>query len=156
MDETHCDCVAIEEGTLHKQKLFPIIPTNDNPFEAIVSEGEKGLVVFANLNPDEVGSTSRRRKIYFPDRSCASSICAGRVNITSIKDKGKYGFFTGEMVPYEIPNEEELAQWLLDNIGKNVFPNSMITFIKNPLWGKLFKFAWKSTQLTAQRIPAEK
>ena len=135
VEAENCDCVSIEEGILHQQKLFPIIPTQEEPFETIANEGERGLVVFANLNPDEVGTHSTRRKVYFPDRSCAKKICAGKVRITGIKDMGRYGFFTGEMVPYEAPSEEDLAIWLLDNSKFDV----TIQFRNNPLWGSCIR-----------------
>ena len=120
---------------MHQQKLFPIIPTQEEPFETIANEGERGLSFFANLNPDEVGTHSTRRKVYFPDRSCAKKICAGKVRITGIKDMGRYGFFTGEMVPYEAPSEEDLAIWLLDNSKFDV----TIQFRNNPLWGSCIR-----------------
>lgn len=46
VEAENCDCVSIEEGILHQQKLFPIIPTQEEPFETIANEGERGLVVF--------------------------------------------------------------------------------------------------------------
>ena len=147
-EDEHCECVSIEEGILHQQKLFPIIPTQEEPFEAIVTEGERGLVVFANLNPDEVGTHSTRKKVYFPDRSCAKKICTGKVRITGIKDMGRYGFFVGEMVPYEMPSEEDLAIWLLDKSKLDV----TIQFLKNPLWGTGIRVlgpqSWSKTYCT--------
>jgi len=145
--DTNCSYVAIKEAVLHKQQLFPVVPSKESPYEAVVHNEGNRLVVFANLNPDEVGSHKNRGKVLFPDKSCADKICAGKVRITRVKHKENYGFFIGKMVSCETPSEEILAEWILNELNTGSILNSVIQFIKNPLWGDAIRIRNTSTSV---------
>lgn len=123
--------VKVETRTLFPQKLQPIIPSEEQPYMMLLSPGDRGLVGRANLRPDEVGNYSGKKKVYFPDRSCKDSLCAGMVKVTGVNDRGNYGFITGTMVRYTQPTEEDLAKFL---IAEHWF-RGQLEFITNTYWG---------------------
>lgn len=123
--------VKVETRTLFPQKLQPIVPSEEQPYMMLLSPGDRGLVGRANLRPDEVGKYSGKKKVYFPDRSCKDSLCAGMAKVTGVNDRGNYGFITGTMVQYTQPTEEDLAKFL---ITEHMF-YGQLEFITNKYWG---------------------
>lgn len=123
--------VKVETRTLFPQKLQPIVPSEEQPYMMLLSPGDRGLVGRANLRPDEVGKYSGKKKVYFPDRSCKDSLCAGMAKVTGVNDRGNYGFITGTMVQYTQPTEEDLARFL---ITEHMF-YGQLEFITNKYWG---------------------
>ena len=129
--------VKLVEADLHPQDLQPVNVSKENPYMMLLKPGKRGdeLVGYANLRPDEVGTWSGRKKVYFPDRSCKKDLCAGMVRVTEVVDRGNYGFIKGTMVKYTQPDEEKLAEFLME---KNWLLARM-TFVQNPYWGSAIK-----------------
>lgn len=135
----HGKMFVLEEGELHAQKLMPTIPTEENPYVMTFSKGDRGLIGKANLRPDEVGKIVGKNKVYFPDKSCAANLCAGKVRVTSVNDRGNYGFIKGTMVTYAQPTESELAEWIANHITLSKLYRATLHFIVNPKWGSAIK-----------------
>lgn len=102
----NCHGVVIEDNDDYKPVQLPV--------RAIWAQGEKGLFCRLHLHPEEDGWGSNG-KVFFPDRVCAGKLCTGPVIIQSVKDKGNYGFFTGEMVQYKAPTDEQMAEYVIQN-----------------------------------------
>lgn len=132
--------IRMVERKLHKQTLYPIIPTEDSPYDMMLSMGKKGLVGRANLRIDETGRFSTKRKFYFPDKSCRDSLCEGMVRVTEVNDRGNYGFIKGSMITYTQPTEEALAEFIMSSGEvQNVIAYTM-KFTKHPIWGSAVEF----------------
>lgn len=84
------------------------------PFNARahLTYGDRGFKVRLNINPATDYRAAGPGKIFFPDRSCESKLCAGPVIITHVDDRGSYGFFRGHMEQYEWPNDELLDEYI--------------------------------------------
>jgi len=119
-------------ATIHERTLKPV----SFPFEAVLYEGDRGLFIHKNLDEPENGHLSKRRKYYFPARSCGP-FCAGPVVITSITDKGNYGFFTGHMQSFTAPTEKVLAEHFKGNAPE--FRGTELRFCEHPLLGTYVK-----------------
>ena len=118
-----------EKAEIHRPWLFPMT----FPVTNYVVQGEKGLHTRLNLHP-EVDGISTRGKLCFPHRDCADRICSGPIVITGVFDKGNYAFFTGHMVQYEWPSENEL----LDYIEKDGFMSRYrLTYVETEHFGKI-------------------
>lgn len=98
------------------------------PVRTTLMRNDKGLYCRLNLHPEEDGYRSPG-KIFFPDRKCGNSLCEGPVIITSVHDKGNYGFFTGEMVQYEAPSDEQVSEHVI----KNSLYDRKLRFMKGKL-----------------------
>lgn len=84
------------------------------PVQTTLLRNEKGLYCRLNLHPEEEGLHAKG-KIFFPDRACAEHLCEGPVMIHSVKDKGNYGFFSGEMVQFKAPSDAQVSEYIIKN-----------------------------------------
>ena len=132
-----------EEHSPANLETCEIKPARYKPVELPVTvdmwSGEKGPFCRMNLHP-EIDGQFCRGKIYFVDRNCADKICEGPAIITSVKDKGSYGFVTGYMKQYQDPTDAQVADYVI----KNNLYEEIVQFCNNKfgsfvlLYGKCF------------------
>lgn len=85
----------LNSGEKYAPLEFPVI--------AQLHRNKKGLYCRLNVHP-EIDGLSASGKFFFPDRSCASTLCEGPVIIESIEDHGTFGFFTGKLEHFSAPS----------------------------------------------------
>lgn len=117
---------TLRAARLHKQKRFPV----ELPITVPLEQGEKGPYVRLNLRLDLDGNC--QGKFYFPDHKCGE-VTAGIFRITEVKEYSSYGFLTGSMVRVEAPEEEKLAQYLVDNLKE--MEDCTLRFMSHPVCG---------------------
>lgn len=123
---------------LWPQRLFPIsLPTT-----VVLEEGKRGLYARMNLRPDLDGNNGRG-KFYFPDRS-SSDICCGPFEVTSVTDRGNYGFIKGHMVKTSAPSESALAEYLANDLSR--YANGTLHFMHHPLLGSYVRVDYSETR----------
>lgn len=122
----------VREGNLSKQMAKPL----DFPVQAYINRGEKGLFVRLNINPDVSGQYAFGCYL-FPDRSC-TDLQEGPCEIESINMRNTYGFFKGHMKQYQMPSEEAIAEYLLDDPVASKFwsiQNRKLYFVEGSVFG---------------------
>ena len=127
---------VLRTGFLHKQKRFPV----ELPITVQLEQGEKGPYVRLNLRPDLDGDC--QGKFYFPDHKCGE-VTAGIFRITAVKEYPSYGFLTGNMVQVEAPEEEKLAQYLVENLRE--VEHCTLRFMSHPSCGSYVELKPKAS-----------
>lgn len=132
------------ERWLHQQKRFPV----ELPTTVTLEKGEKGLYAKLNLRPDLDGDVSG--KFYFPDRSC-ESVAAGLFRVTSVKEHGTYGFLSGHMVTIKAPEEEELAEYLVERLEDT--KDASLRFMSHPACGSFVELKERASFWRKDPVP---
>lgn len=84
------------------------------PLRTTLHRNEKGLYTRIRVTDEDIGYG----KIFLPDRSC-KGLHEGIVEITSLNDKGNYGFFVGKMIKVQAPSDEEVSRYISDEFLHN-------------------------------------
>lgn len=85
------------------------------PVTQYLYKNDRGLYCRLNLHPEIDGSFRVNGKLFFPDRSCADTLCEGYCVITETNDKGNYGFFKGHMQQFKAPSDELLDEYIREH-----------------------------------------
>ncbi len=98
------------------------------PMVVSLHKGVKGLYTTLKVDAND----KRPGKYMFPAKSCKDKLRLGAVRIDSVEDRGTYGFFHGEMVPYRVPSmaafteyvkaQPDLDTWLKARIFRVTIP----------------------------------
>lgn len=106
------------DGESYFAEIYNIYPASYKPVElpttVMLYKGDRGLCCRLNLHPEEDGAYCRG-KIYFVDRSCTDKAREGLFVVTSVKDKGSYGFVSGYMKQYKAPSTEQVVSYIIEN-----------------------------------------
>lgn len=105
-------------GESYFAEIYNIYPASYKPVElpttVMLYEGDRGLCCRLNLHPEEDGNYCKG-KIYFVDRSCTDKARKGLFVVTSVKDKGSYGFVSGYMKQYKAPSMEQVVSYIIEH-----------------------------------------
>lgn len=136
-------------GELMKQKAMPL----KFPVEAYIGRGEKGLSVKLNVNPDRDGLNASGCYL-FPDRACPD-LQEGPCEITSINMRGTYGFFKGSMKQFQMPSEEAIAEYVLNDSETMMYWSTSCTklyFVEDSIFGSFTYIYPCHSNLTSKKF----
>lgn len=121
------DC-DIQKGVLCMREIAPLT----FPVQVIFSLDEKGRpYTRLNAHPERDGTVGKG-KVFFPDRSFAGAD-VGRAIVSISKEFETYGFLTGEMEKFEMPDMQVFLNWAWDELcGGNLSAYATVLFINHP------------------------
>lgn len=106
------------DGESYFAEVYDIYPASYKPVElpttVMLYKGDRGLCCRLNLHPEEDGAYCKG-KIYFVDRSCTDKAREGLFVVTSVKDKGSYGFVSGYMKQCKAPSTKQVVSYIIEN-----------------------------------------
>ena len=113
----------LQRGTLNLESITPL----PQQFEVQFSLDKEGRpYTRVNTHPERDGRTVKG-KIFFPDKSFVGAD-SGAAVVSIAKEFDTYGFLSGEMVKFGMPDMEDFLDWAWEN-GKNI---QEVLFIDHP------------------------
>ena len=102
--------------------------------ERVLSYGETYLGIVYRQNDGRYAIEGQDGRLFFPHRSW-SDLRPGICKITYIRDKGTYGFITGQFTRSDVPKESRVATRLLET-AQSIAPEEL--FVKQQITSDLY------------------
>ena len=119
--------VDLQRGYLNTEQIEPL----ENEFQVYFNLDDKGRP-FARVNAHpEWEGTGHKGKMFFPDRSFVGADM-GEAIVSISKEFDTYGFLTGKMVPYKMPDMKKFLDWAWEKKDSD----TQVFFINHPGRGR--------------------